>query len=348
MKITSISASRQKTFDKCTYKYLLTYCLFICNDCSNTFYDVEIIQDKKCPYCKSDKTNKVSMKSNWGAAHGTALHWVLEEYANGHRGFGEDKVPFSKEEIKNKLDWKNNINEVYKRGASFQPDKTYSILDIAKEKEYHVIEKNCNSCSLFLAKDSICSITNEKVDTMPGCPKPLYNGSIELMTEFLQRMDEVYKTKPILGVEAEFVIDLEQKDIHGTTMNALGFMDFIYEVDKDTIEMVDYKAGAFIQKYDEVYNDIQARMYSVALRHLYPGYQNYLLTFDYMRGQPVTVTYTKDDDDVTKNKLIDKWKQIAAPQNISRNIGWWCKAMCDKQLCDKEWPKFVSKFKKRV
>lgn len=285
------------------------------------------------------------MKSNWGAANGTALHWVLENYANACRGTHEDGTIVSKEDSLWMLDWKANILNIFERGHKHQTDKSFSILDLAKDKDYVAKPKNCQTCPYF--KDNICNIAKENVDTLRGCPKYLYEDNLDLLSCFMKRMKKIYTKGKILGVEAEFDIDLGQNDIHGTPMHVLGFMDFIHEYDSETLEMIDYKAGSHTQTYDEVYNDIQARIYSLALRQKYPQYQNYMLTFDYLREKPVTVTYTPADDEVTKQRLIEKWTQIAAPQNVNRSIGWWCKAMCDKAKCDIEWPKFVEKFSKK-
>lgn len=341
MRINSISASRQKTYEKCQYKYLLTYCLFTCQQCKETFYDVEF-KDDKCPYCKSESIKKIEMKSNWGAAHGTALHWILENYANACRGTFEDGSIITDEDKQWMLDWQNQIGEIYKRGHKHQNNPKFSILDLAKPKDFNNVDKICQSCPFF--KNKICEIAGINPDDMDGCPRQLYADSINLMTAHMSRMDKIYKKKKILGVEAAFTLDLGCIDEAKNPMKALGFMDFVYEVDKETIEMIDYKFGAHTQTYDEVYNDIQAKIYSVALKQLFPGYETYLLTFDYMRGQPVTVTYCQEQDDKTKEDLIKTWVKIQEPQSVSRNLGWWCNAMCDKKLCDREWPKFKQKF----
>lgn len=345
MKINSISASRKKTFEMCQYKYLLTYSLYFCDDCGTSLYDNEFTKDKECTACHSKNISKPEMKTNWGAVHGTALHWVLESYANGRRGFTEDGVKLSESDIHWMTDWKKNIDGIYLRGAPFQDKKEFALLDIAKPKEYHEVEKECQSCPLFNKGSNTCGITKDNVDDMPGCPINLYNKSHELLDEFMTRQQHIYEPNLIKGVEAEFTIDLGQKDMVNNPMIVKGFMDYVYVLDDKTIEMVDYKAGAKTQDYNEVYNDIQAKIYSIALKSLYPGFDDYLLTFDYFRGKPITVSYSEKEDNETKDILIETWKRIVAPQNVQRSIGWWCNALCDKKLCDKEWPKFLNKFK---
>ena len=55
MKLTSLSASRIKTWQRCKFQYFLQY------------------------------VARIDLGTNWGARHGTAIHSVLEEYAKGNR-----------------------------------------------------------------------------------------------------------------------------------------------------------------------------------------------------------------------------------------------------------------------
>ena len=251
------------------------------------------------------------MKSNFGAEHGTGLHWVLECYANGIREKEEDGTKLTKKQIKEYLHWRENVEDVWRPNPKFKEGKEFNLLNLVKKDED---------------------------------PDKLKIESFNLIEEYLARQSSIYVPEKILGVESEFNIDLGEVDMLGTKMLAKGFMDFVYKINDDSIEMIDYKFGKKTQTYDEVYSDYQSKIYSMALRQLYPGYKNYYLTFDYMRGKPISVCYTDDDGVATKKDLIEKWKQIVRPQVITRNIGWHCNALCDKKLCDREWPLFQNKF----
>lgn len=313
MKINSISASRQKTYELCKYKYVLNYCIYECKSCTKLVYDVEFIIPKQCPHCKSNEISKLETKSNFGAEHGTGLHWVLECYANAIRGSLEDGTKLSPKDIKWMIDWRKNIDNVWKKGPKFKDDPNYQLISFAKANED---------------------------------PKELKLKSVELVEGYLNRQGHIYKKDLILGVEAEFEINLGEIDVHGSQMVAKGFMDYVYKIDDESIEMIDYKFGKKTQNYDEVFADTQSKIYSMALRHIYPGYKNYYLTFDYMREKPITVCYTDDDGEQTKKHLIDAWKRIAEPnQRIDRNVGWHCNAFCvGKDTCNKLWADFQSKF----
>jgi len=346
MKINSISASRAKTYDTCSFKYLMTYHLYKCEECGETFYDKEM-NDKSCPYCKYAKVSKISMKTNWGAVHGTALHWVLEQYVNALRGHLQDGTKMSQKDIRYYLNWRDRVADIYKVNPPFQENITFELLALAKTKEYNDIVKDCKNCPLFKAKK--CSITAKAPEEMPGCPKNLYEESLMLVEKMLRDLDDVFKNAKILGTEQSFEIILN--DSSGVERKINGIIDLVAQTDKDTIELYDYKFGNHAQSYDEVATDIQAKLYSIAAKKLYPGYTNYILNFQYVKAQPIVISFSDKEDEETINFILTKCQEIAAEQQKIERISnkpetfWKCKYLCDSALCNIEWGKFVKKFK---
>jgi len=103
MKIKSISPSRIKTWEQCRFKYWLNY------------------------------HTDIDLKSNWGAAHGSLIHDVLENYSN-----------------KDDTDWMGRLYSGY--GGTLEtldyhqkPVIMPSPLTLAKPKDFAEKTPHCNS-----------------------------------------------------------------------------------------------------------------------------------------------------------------------------------------------------------
>jgi len=357
--IKSISASRIKTFEHCNFKYILNYMLKECNDCEETFYTVEQTEPKQCPHCGGEDYSRVTLRSNWGANHGTALHQIMENYALAIRGTTEDGKKVSATNTKKWLNWQNELKRIYKRGTdNGQTDPDFAIFDIAKPKDVTDPEKWCISCQSG-KEDALCKRTGETLAYMntrgcQGCPEGLYHESIKIMTKYVARHDAILRNKKILGIEAAFNIDFGMKDIHGNDMRSTGFIDLVVEEDPDTCHIIDHKFGMWKPSFDEFSEDIQVKLYSYAARKLFPGYKEYLVTFDYARTSPLSYSFTEEEDELTRQQVVKYWESIAGPQMVRRTMvqgdgkdpesSWKCKVMCDAQVCKKQWPIFKEKF----
>jgi hypothetical protein len=330
-----------------------------CQDCEATFYTVEQSDDKQCPHCESENFGRVALRSNWGAVHGTALHQIMEDYALALRGTCEANKEVTKTNTKKWLNWKLALKKAYKRGTdNGQKDPDFAIYDLAKPKDVADPEKWCVSCQSG-KEDALCKITGETLSDMQergcnGCPNDLYNGSVKLMDKYIARYDPILQNQKIVGVESFFDIDFGEVDCHGNTMRSIGYIDLVVELDKDTLEIRDHKFGMWKPSFDEFCEDIQVKLYSYAARKLFPGYKEYIVTFDYARTSPLSYSFTAEEDETTRQKVVDKWHQIAGPQMVRRTMvqgngkdpesSWKCKVMCDAQVCKKQWPIFKEKF----
>jgi hypothetical protein len=122
-----------------------------------------------------------------------------------------------------------------------------------------------------------------------------------------------------------------------------GTMDLVTEIDKDTIEVIDWKTGlrkcwTTGKEKDYEYllnNDIQLRMYDLACSILYPQYKHRLMTIHFInKGGPFTVAF----DDKEREKTIDILKyhftNITSNQCPSRikednpKSSWKCRKVC--------------------
>ena len=72
-----------------------------------------------------------------------------------------------------------------------------------------------------------------------------------------------------------------------------GFIDKVVEVDKSTIEILDYKTSVNPMSYDEALHDVQMSMYELVAAILYPQYKKRLVSLQYLRsGKKLTTMRT--------------------------------------------------------
>jgi hypothetical protein len=293
--------------------------------------------------------DKAEMRSNWGAAHGSLIHDVCEMYTNG-----TDKDYFGRL-------FKGYRGELTTLDRKGEMSLMESPLVWAKSREYHERTPYCGSCQY--AVDEHCKVSNERLDSLTGCPKMLFDGSIEMLNKVFDRYQDHIWPKLLrsddgfpVGAEYAFSIPLKERP----DVPILGFMDLVVEEDEDTIQVIDYKAGKKTQTYEECRDDIQCRMYSLACRKEFIEdvnnkgykYKNVVLTFDYFREKPVTLAFTEEEDAATERFIIDKIKEIESTEWIDRivrdneeletktkfgQVAFTCKYLCDSKVCKEKW-----------
>lgn len=310
MKLKSISPSRIKTYDSCLFKYYLNYVLF------------------------------AKLKSNWGAVHGTLIHDLLEFYANG-----QDTAWLARM-------YRGYAGTLETLDRYHKPTIMETPLVWAKPKEYADIKPGCDGCPFADIPENKCRISLEPLDKLPGCPRMLFEKSIDMMEDVMER----YKTDiwPKLMMDGDKIVGAEMPfnlPIPGIDTKMIGVMDLVIKHDEDTLEVIDYKSGKTTQTTEECMRDIQPRMYSLACRRLFVddvlglGYKfkNIVLTFDYFTNMPITVAFSKEEDDKTEQFVKNKVKEIEETDLITRIAGergsfdWRCKYMCDIEVCEKNW-----------
>jgi len=270
---------------------------------------------------------QVDLGTNWGACHGTAIHNVLEMYANGDRN------------------WRKNLLAEYLR-----IDDRYKkrLLQQAKPVDYNKprpLHKCLTAAGCEHYKNKACCIEGKPVKDLTGCGRLLWGASVRLLERFFKGYGEIYD-KEVMGVELDFRIEFEP----GKHMR--GYMDFTYK-DDDTIHMIDYKSG---RKWEPSQNetaikaDIQAEMYALALRHLFPEFSS-ILTFHFFMNRPITIWYTDEELDRIQHKISCKWDEIyrfhtkyaALAQRIrdgQADLPQICRYLCKEEVCNEQWARF--------
>lgn len=110
-----------------------------------------------------------------------------------------------------------------------------------------------------------------------------------------------------------------------------GTIDLVTEVDKDTLEYVDYKSGRMFdwakeldKDFDLLTRDEQLLLYFVALTRLFPHYKHIIVTIIYSREQaPWTIVFDRDKDIKlaldTIRKCFERIKNTMRPKRIWNN-----------------------------
>lgn len=127
-----------------------------------------------------------------------------------------------------------------------------------------------------------------------------------------------------INVEKEFVIPVSEN------VNIKGFIDKVSELDKDTIELTDYKSGA-PYSYEKCGEELQPYFYKIAAQHLYKNYKNVLFNFHFLKNKKI-VPVVKTEEELIKylKFIISQGKEMLkfTEKDAITNKTWscdWCK-----------------------
>ncbi len=144
----------------------------------------------------------------------------------------------------------------------------------------------------------------------------------------------------VLDIEDFFSIPLDGLEYRDEsnrkqTVNMRGYIDLVHEIDKSTIEIVDWKTGKrqdfySMEEYDyeSLHRNIQARAYYLATYLKYPQYENILVTIHFINeGGPITLCFNNYDISNTLTYLYNAISIIKNDSSMLRNRSWKCR-MC--------------------
>lgn len=204
-----------------------------------------------------------------------------------------------------------------------------------------------NTCYAYYSKKS--------PSVVGQIPKPKLKSVCKGLHSLCESEYSPYSNKTI-SAEQRFSIEVKDpiflldydKEPKYITLN--GFIDRVDKVNEDTVEIIDYKTGTRIdfeskdrKKKDShmLHEDIQARMYHLAARELYPWAKNFLVTFIYITdGGPVPSFFTEEDIPETLNRIKNRIIAIKENKDPQKNITWKCKNMCwfgKTGMCNSLW-----------
>lgn len=231
----------------------------------------------------------------------------------------------------------HKILEVFSKASVAKVDSNHPVFDpvLMWELWFNRYYNNHPEISSKIKNDKLKKVSKGFYDLLNGPYTPIRDNTISVEQYFRIPLEEKrFKLSP-------------KKDDYFTIR---GLADRIDQLDKDTIEIIDYKTGSrsdFFsnskEKYDNITlrNDIQPRMYHLAATYLYPKIKNYLITFVYLTdGGPVTMPFTASDTKETLDVIYKRFQTIKYNENPERNLTWRCRfcGFGDKTgICDKVW-----------
>lgn len=178
-----------------------------------------------------------------------------------------------------------------------------------------------------------------------------YKDGIDMVKNFADETDK--EEIMAIGFEQPFAINLEDNivlDTNSVDFNdreqakeflkkieeddkpyIFGFIDRIdYDVDTDTLYIVDYKTSRIALTRQEANDDIQLSMYALVAKYLYPEYENVVLKLHYVRlGEKVYSKRTDEELEIFKKWLIHMYYQIKndnSPKITLNKYCGWCEA----------------------
>ena len=117
-----------------------------------------------------------------------------------------------------------------------------------------------------------------------------------------------------------------------------GFIDFMGDLSEKTLEVIDWKTGKGMKKFDELNtNDCQIRIYDLVASFLHPD-KNVINTMYYLRKSPITLAFTDLQRINTIKYLYRYYNEIRNNNSPDRKKSWKCNRFCiGREKCDEYW-----------
>jgi hypothetical protein len=132
------------------------------------------------------------------------------------------------------------------------------------------------------------------------------------------------------------------------TLAIKGTIDLVTEASSGVLETIDWKTGRRIdwatgeeKTYDKLLDDPQLLLYNYAISHLFPEYEQSIMTIFYIKdGGPFSLCFDGSDKKLFLDKLRTRFSQIKNninPRMISpQQKHWKCTKLCD--YAKNNWP----------
>lgn len=277
----------------------------------------------------------LSTGTSFAAEQGSMVHVIFEKLGQDIR----DGIPLDDSYIYN--NWRKEVLYAYRE------EELWRLSKLAEDRE-----KQCTGCPFNI--DGTCEVAGKPIDSFAGCPKDEYEDAINLCEKVIANKEVMFPLdRKIIDVEDVFKLEIPDGDNDPIVVN--GIIDVVTELDDDTIEIVDYKTGKYIQSYNECAKDPQLLIYNLAVRRQRPEYKDVFITIYYLRRRPLTLTFEARDEEGTENALRHYYHTIKAIESPVRrcdrygegtSYDYVCDKMCDRKLCDEQWELFKANGKK--
>lgn len=252
--------------------------------------------------------------SSAASSNGNVIHEVLQRYAQGDKNY-----------TKNLLNSFSNIMPHHQIKAEAGAHKCH-------ECPYMKPISDGETVKFF------CSPENKDCDEVAVCPQIEFSKCLKMVKAVIEDESLPINKDDIIGVEQPF-------EFYVGDFKLKGIIDLLTRIDSKTLEVNDYKSGkaSNAKNYKDAYEDIQLRIYYIAVRRIYPNYPNVLCTLNYLQKRPVTVAFDDSIIEPTINYVKKTRDEILAKEFPSfridlNNKRWkWLCDYCDRPLCDEIW-----------
>jgi hypothetical protein len=287
-------------------------------------------------YCAPER---IEMPNSWGAANGTILHEIFEEYARGER-----------------RDWQKNLMEKF-RAAMENPEITDAVFKFAKGVKTSLADeigksrRYCGKCPFARVMSDgstvFCKAMGKTTQEFDGSPKKMISDTWKLAKVIFDNDFNPIDDLKVIGVEHKFEVTFENG------VSTLGYIDLVSEIDEETIEIRDYKSAKRVPSDRDidggwVAKDVQMQLYYAVAKYCCDNnippfsnkYKNILVTIHFLRKTPITMVYTPSDYHRILRMLKKAYDDIRAvekplPEGMwGRNHYWICN-YCNKDACNK-------------
>jgi RecB family exonuclease len=110
--------------------------------------------------------------------------------------------------------------------------------------------------------------------------------------------------------------------------------DRIDQLSNGDIEVVDYKTNVWTLAPEDLRGKVQAQVYAVAARLMYPDAERIWVTFDFLRGDPVGLSFSKEDNRKCWDFLVDTAERVIAADGSRERINAECRWCVRRHACN--------------
>lgn len=159
------------------------------------------------------------------------------------------------------------------------------------------------------------------------------------MIKTVTETQEDPRNNTVIETENRFNLEIKEpwaKLDDGSYFVVRGIIDLVVKIDDQTIKFIDWKTGRRMcwitgeeKTYGKLMEDPQLLIYNLCLRKLYPEYENYICSINYLKdGGPYDLVFTKDDSDRMFKTLKQRFMRIKGVSIPVLKKTWKCKRFC--------------------
>ena len=251
-------------------------------------------------------------EGNKAADRGTIIHKCLEVLANLKKNQQEGKKTYTDKDIKMRVSDKTDVDKIIERVYKY----------FTEAFDHHTWEESdYKTCK---------KLTHMALNDNEGNFDPRNLNIVEVEGHFDFDIEEDW---------AKYKYEVNGEIIEGY-LSLKGTIDLITQLDEETLEVIDWKSGKRLNwATGEVYtlenlkDNIQLRLYHLALTKMYPHIKYIMVTINYIKeGGPYTISFDENDIPETLRRIREKFELIRDTKIPKLNKSWKCTRFCNQGM----------------